>query len=64
VWDAQEGRMLDTLVANSAIFSAAFSPDGKHLVTAGADRTARIYVVDFNEMLSDAKQQLPINSGN
>ncbi len=35
----------------SSVTSAAFSPDGRWVVTASLDRTARRYTVDLNELL-------------
>ena len=44
LWDVASGHQLLTLPAHdNAIYAAAFSPDGKGLVTAGGDNTARIW---------------------
>jgi WD40 repeat protein/tRNA A-37 threonylcarbamoyl transferase component Bud32 len=43
LWDVTSGHQLLTLSPhNNAIYAAAFSPDGKGLVTAAGDNTARI----------------------
>jgi RNA polymerase sigma factor (sigma-70 family) len=43
-WDVASGRQLLTLPAHdNAVYAAAFSPDGKRLVTASGDNTARIW---------------------
>ncbi len=44
IWDATTGRELTVLRGHmDAVRSAAFSPDGKRIVTASYDRTARIW---------------------
>jgi sugar lactone lactonase YvrE len=44
VWEAATGRSLATLQGHSSVVnSAAFSPDGKWVVTASDDKTARVY---------------------
>jgi WD40 repeat protein len=46
-----------------AVASAAFSPDGKRIVTASNGGTANTYMVGFDELLARAKQLLPLDSG-
>jgi WD40 repeat protein len=44
--------------------TVAFSPDGKRIVTASPDGTAKIYGDDFDELLKRTKQDdLPVDSG-
>lgn len=44
VWDAQTGEELYRLDGHSAgVSSAAYSPDGKYIVTASEDHTARVW---------------------
>jgi len=44
VWDAKTGAEVLTLRGHtSAVHSASFSPDGTRIVTAGGDRTARVW---------------------
>jgi len=44
VWDAERGRILNTLSRHGAsVTSAAFSPDGRFVLTASPDRSARIW---------------------
>ena len=44
VWDVNSGRNLVTLIGHQDIvFTAAFSPDGKRIVTASRDHTARLW---------------------
>ena len=39
--------------------SAEFSPDGERVVTASYDNTARVYVLNFDDLLRIAKERLP-----
>jgi WD40 repeat protein len=48
----------------SAVNSAVFSSDSTRIVTASEDRTARIYAVNFDQLLARAKRLLPVESGN
>jgi hypothetical protein len=43
------------------VYSAAFSPDGKRIVTASADKTARLWEIFANtqELVSHAKAAIP-----
>ena len=44
IWDAESGKELRRLVGHTQVIgSAAFSPDGKKVVTASWDQTARIW---------------------
>jgi len=48
VWDAVSGEMLVVLEGHTgAIYTVEFSPNGEELVTASADRTARIWNVSI-----------------
>ena len=39
---------------------AAFAPDGSRIVTASDDKTARIYLIGFVDLLDLAKRSLPM----
>src|SRR5712692_7681740 len=44
VWDAASGRSLAVLQGHTdSVTSAVFSPDGQRVVTASADKTARVW---------------------
>jgi WD40 repeat protein len=44
LWDAQSGKVIRRFEGHEAqVYDAAFSPDGKRIVTASADNTARIW---------------------
>jgi WD40 repeat protein len=45
VWDAGSGRLLATLTHTAAVNNATFSPDGKRVITANYDHTARLWDV-------------------
>jgi len=61
VWEAESRRALATLTRHQGMVSAAaFSPDGKRVVTASADQTAQVYIVDLVDLLTWAEHQLPI----
>jgi TPR repeat protein len=52
IWNAETGRELVVLTGHTeAVFSAAFSPDGQHVVTAGLDKTARIWDVATGQLV-------------
>lgn len=39
--------------------SAVLSPDGKRVATASDDNTAKIYIIDFDDLFKWAETQLP-----
>jgi WD40 repeat protein len=46
VWNAATGQVIAKLEGHSAVvFSAAFSPDGQRIVTAGGDGVALIFKI-------------------
>jgi WD40 repeat protein len=52
VWDATTGQVLFALMGHeNRITSAAFSPDGKWLITTSSDKTARIWDAATGELL-------------
>jgi WD40 repeat protein len=60
VWDAESGRALATLTGHwDRVNTAAFSPDGKRVVTASQDQTARVYILSLDDLLSWAERRLP-----
>ena len=53
VWDADSGKPLALLRGHTAmVYSAAFSPDGKRIVTASADNTAQVWDADSGKTLA------------
>ncbi len=51
IWDAQSGRLLQTLVGHKeSVTCAAWSPDGQRIVTASEDKTARIWDANTGRM--------------
>jgi WD40 repeat protein len=64
IWYAESGLLLGTLTGHNAqIYCARFSPDGTLIATASADSTVRIHIADLHRLLSRAKHQLLIESG-
>lgn len=43
-------------------FTAAFSPDGKRVVTSSTDGTARVYIADLIDLVAWAEHRLPIET--
>jgi len=52
LWDARDGRCLETLVGHSSrVLSVVFSPDGHLLATGSVDRTIRLWDVASGQCL-------------
>jgi WD40 repeat protein len=57
--DHLSGRELFTLSGHTGkVWSVAFSPDGKRLVTGSADSTVRVYALDIEELMRIACQRV------
>jgi WD40 repeat protein len=57
VWDAASGRELRALTGHAGeVLSAAHSPDGEMIPTAGADWTARIWDASIEDLLNAARR--------
>jgi WD40 repeat protein len=69
VWDTDSGHRLTTLTGHAdAVNRAAFSPDGKFIVTAIEDGAARIWACDLcgadvDVLLARAKERLESSAG-
>jgi hypothetical protein len=63
VWDAESGQALETLTGIRAMSGPQRSRrDGKRVVTASGDQTARDYIVDLVDLVTWAEHQLPIDT--
>jgi hypothetical protein len=53
VWNAATGQVIAKLEGHSgAVFDAAFSPDGQRVVTASADKTARVWNASSGQVIA------------
>src|SRR5262249_7292606 len=53
VWDVATGKALAELPAHAGnVRAVAFSPDGKHILTGGTDRAARVWDVRTKELMT------------
>jgi WD domain, G-beta repeat len=62
LWDGETGKPLGELTGHSdPVLSAAFSPDGKRIVTASADSTARLWKIfaSTDQLVMHAKATVP-----
>jgi WD40 repeat protein len=50
VWDITSGKEFFTFSHPTCVWSLAFSPDGKHLVTVSANKTVCVYNLDLEEL--------------
>jgi WD40 repeat protein len=59
LWDMESGAQLSTLTNQDLPLEGAdFSPNGRHVVTAGDDGTIRILISSFEELIETAKFRL------
>ena len=61
VWDAATGKKIITLQGHdSVVVSAAFSPDGKTIVTASFDKTARLWETATGREIAILRHEAPV----
>jgi WD40 repeat protein len=63
VWDVETGKELQQLIGHTrAVEHAAFLPDGKHVITRGADHTVRIWDAELGKELHVLRIERAMNS--
>jgi WD40 repeat protein len=63
VWDAATGKEIATLHGHdSVVVSAAFSPDGKTIVTASLDQTARLWETATGREIAILRHEAPVTT--
>jgi WD40 repeat protein len=56
VWDADTGKLVgEPMTHGERVFSASFSPDGKRVVTASKDNTARVWDAFWSSLVRPEK---------
>ncbi|MDP7281948.1 MAG: hypothetical protein QGG39_18985, partial [Candidatus Poribacteria bacterium] len=59
IWDTQTGKEIFTLTGHDGkVDSAAYSPDGRRIMTASSDGTVKIHTTDMDELLEIAKSRV------
>ena len=61
MWDAVDGHLVLTL---PSVSNVAFSPDGSRIAAGSTNKRMIIYMVGLNQLLRQAEQLLPVDSGN
>lgn len=63
IWDTATGKLLRELNGHKAdVWSAAFFPDSKHLITASTDQTLKIWMARSGQMMRTIRQPAHIKS--
>lgn len=62
IWEVATGKKLMELRQSHSVWSLAFDPDGKKLVTGGDDGTARLWDVERGNQLQEVRAGDPVRS--
>jgi WD40 repeat protein len=59
MWDVESGQYLRTLSGHLyALWSVAWSPDGKRLAAGSADETVQVYAMDIRDLIALARNRV------
>jgi len=58
----ETGEMVHTFPLGALVYSAVFSGDGRHVLTASYDRTAKLWSVETGEVVHTFRHGAPVFS--
>jgi WD40 repeat protein len=58
IWDVDTGLLRLTLPAQQWLTDIAYSPDGRYLAATGLDGFVTVYILDLDELVSEARSRL------
>ena len=61
VWEAITGKEIARVTHDDSVYSVAFSPDGKYVVSGGRDASARVWLYRPEDLIADACSRVTRN---
>jgi WD40 repeat protein len=58
IWDSTTGEFIQSFPHPSMTLEAVYTPDGKHVLTAGFDGYGRLFFLDIDDLISKARSRL------